>query len=86
MLQAKRFITTEMYTKNMTQSIGHGLTAVTIIIQTITPATKDLTTQDATTRVLDADARAHAHERGALAATIGLIVAIISQVLTVLIV
>jgi hypothetical protein len=80
-----------MFIKNMITSIGQGLTAETIIIRTITPATKDLTTQDATTRVHDADAHvhergAHAHERGALAAMIGLIEAIISQVLIALIV
>ena len=73
-----------MCTKNLTKSIGHGLTAVKIIILTINPTMKDLTTQDTTTRVKDTDA--HAHERGALTVIIGLIGAIISQAHTVLIV
>jgi len=58
--------------------IDHGLTAETIITQTTAPATRDLTTHDAMTRVHDADA----HARGALAGMIGMIEATISQVLT----
>jgi hypothetical protein len=63
--------TAEMFTKKMTQKICRGLTAVIIIVQTIIPATKDLTTKNAASKVQDA--RAHTHEKDVLTVRIDLI-------------
>ena len=54
--------------------IDHGLTAEKIITQTTAPATRDLTTHDAMTRVHNADA----HAKGALTGMIGMTEATIS--------